>query len=1321
MEVVLSQFVKSLAASGLMSADEIEVFIERLPPEKKPDDGAELARELVRQGKLTKFQAQAIYQGKAKGLILGDYVVLDRIGEGGMGQVYKAEHRTMERVVALKTLPSAATKSELAVQRFHREVKVAARLSHPNIVTAYDAGESQGVHYLVMEHVEGSDLSVLVRTNGTLTVQQALNYILQAARGLEYAHAENVIHRDIKPSNLLLDRKGTVKVLDMGLARLNQAVGPYDETADETLTGTGQAMGTIDFMPPEQAENTKSADERSDIYSLGCSLYYLLTGRAIFDGDTVVMKLLAHREAEIPLLRAERPNVPEKLDLIYQKMVAKRPDDRYGSMTEVIAELEECAAPRPEQFDETVDLEGQRLSSPLVATQPVIASERTPADESLPLDLPVISPVDDSRPARPKQVKLNRQQIIYGSMVAVVCFLLLFLGVVFTLKTPEGTLVVTVDEPDAEVLVDDEKVTIKSPGEESIEIEVMEGKHTLRVRKGGFQTFTEEFAIESGGKETISVELRPVERKVEARPKPVATSAGGNWALEFDGETSYVTISGLDDATVSASSLEAWVTPKELRGDKSNPNGKSLVLYCSGMKIARRNGGRWEYSSAQAGYLKSTVEVVVGHPVHLAGCWDGEEFRFYLDGRLQKAQSGLAAPPDYASIGAFLQGRQSHFHGLIDEIRISSIARYTEDFTPQSHFEPDEHTMSLYHFDEGSGDVLKDSSGNGHHGKIVGAKWVKVDEGLRVVDVSPDRRAAEWVLRIGGRIMIAFDGKKVLVEAGDGLPREDFVVAYVGLSHNALVKDEHLHNLRGLTALRELDLRATAVGDTGLKNLGELRGLRILSLDSTRVTDEGLRHLRAMQGLRYLTFVGTAASDAGLEHLKGLRQLTALSLGSPKEAGFASLATLPHLAALNIQPNRTLTDRNTATLNRFPKLTVLVLNHAGVDDGYIECLSQLTKIRQLVLIGSSITDDGFAALKAALPKCKIETDPDAWLRVWRALLEEEGSPIDQPPPPAIAPFTPAQAKQHQKAWADHLGVPVEFSNSIGMKMVLIPPGEFLMGSSEEEIARTLKEAEETGDLEGYGERISSEDPQHKVRINRAFYFAAHELTVGQFTAFVEATGYRTAVESTDKLGSGRIEIDGELRSAEKPEFSWRNVGIEQTDQHPVSNLTWNDALAFCRLLAEKEGSTYRLPTESEWEYACRAGSTSRWFFGDDETDLRQYAWCASRDGHYSKPVGQLAANGFGLYDMCGNVWEMCSDFYSPDYYGASPVDDPACLSSTDYPVSRGGAAQWKTWAVRSAYRFSHHRNHVDLHLGFRPVRLIDPTDPKPSPKPPVEE
>lgn len=258
----IEEFLRAIADSGLMTAEEVQTFEQNVSTDASMDTQS-LARELVQQKKLTLYQASVLLAERSDPLLPDRYVILDAIDSGGMGLVFKALHRSLDRVVALKTLPPAAVDSAEKVRRFRREAKTAAMLTHPNIVTTHDAHESNGIHFLVMEYVAGKDLGKTVRANGPLPVTTALDYSIQAARGLEHAHAQGIVHRDIKPGNLLLDADGTVKVLDMGLARLEMSEDPM-AVAEEPLTTAGDVMGTAAYMSPEQAEDAHEADARSD-------------------------------------------------------------------------------------------------------------------------------------------------------------------------------------------------------------------------------------------------------------------------------------------------------------------------------------------------------------------------------------------------------------------------------------------------------------------------------------------------------------------------------------------------------------------------------------------------------------------------------------------------------------------------------------------------------------------------------------------------------------------------------------------------------------------------------------------------------------------------------------------------------------------------------------------------------------------------------------------------------------------------------------------------------------------------------------------------
>jgi len=332
----VDDFLDLVRRSGLVERDQLNRVLRRLKEEAggaPVTDVDFVGQRLVEAGLLSQWQCKNLLDGRHKGFFLKRYRLLDHLGTGGMSSVYLAEHVLMQRRVAIKVLPKDKVDDSSYLARFRREAQAVAALDHRNIVRAYDVDNEGDNHFLVMEYVEGRDLFTMVKEDGPLDYRVAADYTRQAAEGLAHAHEAGLIHRDVKPANLLVDRKNVVKVLDLGLARFTG-----EEYASLTVANEENVLGTADYLAPEQAVDSHGVDARADIYGLGCSLYYLLTGHPPFPEGTLPQRLMMHQKETPPSILNDRPDAPEDLVEICMRMMAKKPDDRPQSASEV-AEL----------------------------------------------------------------------------------------------------------------------------------------------------------------------------------------------------------------------------------------------------------------------------------------------------------------------------------------------------------------------------------------------------------------------------------------------------------------------------------------------------------------------------------------------------------------------------------------------------------------------------------------------------------------------------------------------------------------------------------------------------------------------------------------------------------------------------------------------------------------------------------------------------------------------------------------------------------------------------------------------------------------------
>jgi serine/threonine protein kinase len=430
----VERFLRTVLRSGLLDRPQLQEALRDVPRDQR-DSSPALADHLVKKGKLTRFQANKLLRGTGRGLLLGSYQVLAPIGRGAMGTVYLARDGRNGELVALKLLPpSRAKASDRLLARFQREMELCQLVAHPHLAWTFETGQVHDVYFIAMEYIPGKSLYRLVTEEGPLPVPRAARLMAEVASGLEHAHNQGLIHRDLKPSNILITPHDHAKVLDLGLALLQG-----EEAEEAVVGGQGYIVGTMDYIAPEQTTDSSQVDRRADVYSLGCTLYFTLSGQPPFPGGTSREKIFRHRgETPTPLLTL-KPDLPPAFVQMVEKMMAKNPDDRYPSAAAVEDELrswavDEAVQPldRPEEASDTAEaLQAHDTSTDFSLPDGAAGSQddavaelaqRPPSGDSL--SLPAVGPDiwPDSRTSMLPWLLLG-----LGTIVTTVIFVLLVL------------------------------------------------------------------------------------------------------------------------------------------------------------------------------------------------------------------------------------------------------------------------------------------------------------------------------------------------------------------------------------------------------------------------------------------------------------------------------------------------------------------------------------------------------------------------------------------------------------------------------------------------------------------------------------------------------------------------------------------------------------------------------------------------------------------------------------------------------------------------------------------------------------------------------
>lgn len=917
----VEEFTQQLTASGLMTAEELLSFYDSVDLHDPVVEVEKLIEMLVEHRRLTPYQAESVALGQTRGLVLGNYVILDKLGEGGMGMVFKARHRLMKRIVALKVLPPSMTQSADAVSRFHREVEAAAKLQHANIAGAYDADQADGIHFLVMEHVDGPNLSSLVKEIGPLAPPLAMNIISQAARGLAHAHANGVVHRDIKPGNLLVNPDGVVKILDMGLAQLQSNEENSGAKAD--LTQSGRIMGTVDYMAPEQALDAKTVDQRADIYSLGCTLYYLLAGRSMSPDGTLTQKLLWHQSEPIPSLREVCPAAPEQLEEVFRNMVAKKPAERYSTMVELLSALEPLLADIP---DEQLQLPttGVGLSNdPGSSTdynrrhgKVTMVDRRTQEDLGATIDSSrdVRSPLA-ARPAPSKFVPLMLALALLGIAAGVGLFLLIGPALRNDPDSPAvknggangelATLIVAANQPNARVIIDG-KIVGATNGTQPYELthELPPGEHTVKVELDGYRAIEKTVTLQRSAPFTLNAALAALPGMLEiavdipgvqvsideqAKGSPIIDKGDYRLALQLEPGEYKVKLAA-----------EGYVTKMQT---VTVASGQTFPLKTTLVERPYRELLTWLFANAHPKVMDPVVLVTSQRPV--------------------PASRWVNVPDDYTEIAEIRLDNATVGNG---DAPLLATARALE-------------SLSLANTQIG-------------------------DEGVKALQTLTTLRKLNLA---GTRIT-----SKALSYLGEMQQLTDLDL------RQTTITDASMLSVADLPKLERLHLSETEISDEGIAHLAKLQTLRTLSVDGARVTEAGYHRLGE-------SFEKNPINKADLDPEQGLaRKLlrSGATIAIRKAASVAEEPTevtdidrLPttkfHIVGVMNRQSREIDDELVAQFKNLSQLAELDLDGSAVTDEGVEHLREIKTLRKVNLGYLRLAKSSVDELEQLLPEGEV--------------------------------------------------------------------------------------------------------------------------------------------------------------------------------------------------------------------------------------------------------------------------------------------------------------------------------------------------------------